>query len=100
MPTPLSRRELLTTTLSAAAAFTIAGRAQQKDWQAGSVRHLLPGVSHDRLLLKASFARALTAPPTLRAAARKAIGVRLDSAGEFYSFDLTGLEPERAYQLI
>ena len=98
--TPLSRRQLLTATITGAAAFAITGRAQEKNWQAGTVRHLLPGVSHDRLLLKASFVRPMTAPPTLRAGTRKATGVRLDTAGEFYSFDLAGLEPEHTYQLV
>ena len=98
--TPLSRRQLLTATITGAAAFAITGRAQEKTWQAGPVRHLLPGVSHDRLLLKASFVRPMTAPPILRAGRRKAIGVRLDTAGEFYSFDLAGLEPEHTYQLV
>ncbi len=100
MTTPLSRRQLLTATLSGAAAFAITGRAQEKTWNAGTVRHLLPGVSHDRMLLKASFVRPMTAAPILRAGTRKAMGVRLDSAGEFYSFDLTRLEPEHTYQLV
>jgi hypothetical protein len=74
--------------------------AQSDDaWNAGSVRHLLPAVSHDRLLLKASFHRALSAPPTLRAGSRSASGVRADSAGEFWWFDLTSLEPDTSYQL-
>ena len=98
--TPLSRRQLLTATITGAAAFVVTGRAQEKSWQAGPVRHLLPGVSHDRLLLKASFVRPMTAPPILRAGGRKAIGLRLDTAGEFYSFDLAGLEPEHTYQLV
>ena len=98
--TPLSRRQLLTATITGAAAFVMTGRAQEKSWQAGPVRHLLPGVSHDRLLLKASFVRPMTAPPILRAGGRKAIGLRLDTAGEFYSFDLAGLEPEHTYQLV
>src|SRR5688572_8973866 len=100
MSEPISRRQLLAATLTGAAAFTIAGRAQQKNWNAGTVRHLLPGVSHDRLLLKASFVRPMTAPPTLRAGTRKATGVRLDTNGEFYSFDMTALEPEHTYQLV
>src|SRR5688500_6175095 len=100
MPTPLSRRQLLTATITGAAAFAIAGRAQEEKWQAGSGRHLLPGVSHDRLLLKASFVRPMTSPPTLRAGTRTSTGVRLDAAGEFYSFDLVGLEPERTYPLV
>ena len=100
MSTPLSRRQLLAAAVTGAAALTTVSRAQQQNWQSGSVRHLLPGISHNRLLLKASFVRAITAPPTLRAAARRATGVRLDTAGEFYSFDLTGLDPEQIYQLI
>ena len=99
MATRISRRQLLAGSLCGAAAFAIAGRAQQARWQPGIVRHLLPGVNHNRLLLKASFTRPLTAPPTLRTGSRAATGVRLDSAGEFYSFDLTGLEPEHDYRL-
>src|SRR5262245_27466718 len=100
MRTTLSRRQWLTTTISGAAAFAIAGRAQEKSWNAGAVRHLLPGVSHNRLLLKASFVRPLTAPPALRAGSRKAPGVRLDTSGEFYSFDLARLAPDETYQLV
>ena len=98
MSAPLSRRELLAATISGAA-LAITGRAQDKKWNAGAVRHLLPGVSHNRLLLKASFVRPLSAPPTLRAGSRKVAGVRLDTGGEFYSFDLGALEPEQTYQL-
>ncbi len=100
MSTPLSRRQWLAATVSGAAALAITGRAQSKSWNAGSVRHLLPGVSHDRVLLKASFVRSLSAPPILRAGSGKATGVSLDTSGEFYSFDLTALEPERTYQLV
>ena len=100
MPTTLSRRQWLATTISGTAAFAMTGRAQQTGWNAGIVRHLLPGVSHHRLLLKASFVRPLTVAPTLRAGSRKAAGVRLDTGGEFYSFDLTGLEADQTYQLL
>ena len=71
-----------------------------QDLERGAVRHLLPGVSHNRLLLKASFVRALTAPLTLRAGSRKATGVRLDTSGELYAFDLTALEASQTYQLL
>jgi hypothetical protein len=93
MSTPLSRREWLAATISGAAALTITGRAQTQKWNAGDVRHLLPGVSHNRVLLKASFGRSLSAPPILRAGSRKAAGVRLDTGGEFYAFDLTRSSP-------
>ena len=100
MSTPLTRRQWLAATMSGAAAFAISGRTQEKTWNAGAVRHLLPGVSHNRLLLKAGFVRPLTALPTLRAGSRKAPGVRLDTGGDFYSFDLAGLAPEQTYQLL
>jgi hypothetical protein len=90
---------MLTATFSGAAALAATGRAQETKWNAGSVRHLLPGVSHNRLLLKASFFRPLAAAPVMRAGPRKAAGVRLDTAGEFYSFDLAPLEPDRTYEL-
>jgi hypothetical protein len=78
----------------------LGARPQSADnWRAGTVRHLLPAVSHNRFLLKASFEPALSAAPALRAGARSAVGIRADTAGEFYSFDVTGLEPEHTYQL-
>ncbi len=100
MSTPLSRREWLATTISGAAALVITGRAQEKKWNAGDVRHLLPGVSHNRLLLKASFIRRLAAPPALRAGSLRTSGVPLDTDDQFYAFDLRGLQPERTYQLV
>jgi len=75
------------------------GQKPGNAWNPGVVRHLLPALSHQRLLLKASFLRPQTTPPVLRAGSKRAAGVRTDSAGEFYSFDIAGLEPERAYQL-
>ena len=95
---PTSRRQFLTTTLSGAG--VLATRPQGKpNWNSGIVRHLLPAVSHNRLRLKASFDQPLTAVPMLRAGSRPVPGVRTDTAGEFYSFDIGGLEPERRYEL-
>lgn len=76
-----------------------AGALQTPRWDSGRVRHLLPGVSHEALLLKASFTVALPAPPRLRAGSRAADGVRADTAGEFFWFHLDRLEPERLYEL-
>ncbi len=90
-----SRREFLTTMLSGSGVLL----AAQQNWHRGVVRHLLPAVSHDRLLLKTSFDVPQSAAPVLRAGSRRAAGVRMDTAGEFYSFDIADLEPERTYQL-
>jgi hypothetical protein len=99
MPTPLSRREFVAATVSGAAALAAGARAQEKKWNAGAVHHLLPAVSHDRVLLKASFTRPLAAPPALRAGSFRAIGVPLDSDNRFYRFDLAGIQSERTYEL-
>ncbi len=100
MSTSLSRREWLAATISGAAALAITGRAQQQKWNAGDVQHLLPGVSHNRILLKASVNRQLAAPPSLRAGLLRTIGVPRDTDGQFYSFDFRGLQPEQTYQLV
>src|SRR5574341_396071 len=92
---PLSRRRFLSSALGGAATLAVAGPhlamaagSNKPSWSRGSVRHLLPTINHQRLLLKASFDRPLSVPPVLRAGGRTATGVRLDTAGEFYSFDI------------
>jgi len=70
-----------------------------QDWDAGQVRHLLPTVSDSRLLLKASFDRALSAAPTLRVGSAAIPGRMNDTAGEHWQFYATDLEPGRRYSL-
>src|SRR6478736_5784729 len=94
-----SRREFLVTVVGGTAGLALAGQQEKRSWRAGAVRHLLPTASHDRFLVKASFDRPLSATPVIRAGNRSARSVRLDTAGEFYSFDITNLEPEHTYQL-
>jgi hypothetical protein len=92
-----SRRQFLGSALAGSGA--LLGQQPQTVWHSGVVRHILPTVGHDRLLLKASFERPQLAAPVLRAGSRRATGVRMDTAGEFYSFDIDGLEPQRSYTL-
>ncbi len=68
-------------------------------WDPGSVRHLLPTVSATSLLIKASFARPLTAAPSLRVGARSVRGRKTDTAGEFWEFQARDLEAGRTYQV-
>lgn len=65
----------------------------------GSVRHLLPTASHERIRLKASFLEPLSGPPRLRVGGRVARAVRSDSTGEFWTFDVDGLQPATPYTL-
>jgi hypothetical protein len=68
-------------------------------WDAGDVRHLLPTVSDTRMLIKASFAKPLTEPPTLRVGGMSVHGRMGDTRGEHWTFHATGLEPRHEYTL-
>ena len=70
-----------------------------QDWDAGRVRHLLPAVSDTRVLLKASFDRPLSAAPTLRVGNTTVTGRMNDTAGVYWQFYATGLQPARRYEL-
>src|SRR5262245_25112889 len=67
-------------------------------WDAGRVRHLLPGVGDTRMLIKASFAEPMRTAPTLRVGARSVAGRVNDTRGEFWQFDVDGLEPGHSYR--
>ena len=68
-------------------------------WDPGSVRHLLPTVSHNRILVKASFNAQLPSVPTLRVGETSVAGRMSDTRGEFWHFHVTDLRPARTYQL-
>ena len=72
-------------------------RAADDGWNAGLVAHLLPTVSHDRILLKASFHEPLKEIPFLHVGGRPIVGERTDREGFFWQFDAAGLEPSRPY---
>ncbi len=63
------------------------------------IRHLLPTASHNRIRLKASFFEPLAKPPRLRAGGVSAEGLRSDSAGFFWAFDVSPLQPSTPYTL-
>lgn len=68
-------------------------------WDAGRVRHLLPMVSETRLLLKASFTRPLSSPPTLRVGRLSVLGRMTDTMGECWQFHTAGLAPGASHLL-
>jgi len=86
----MTRRDFFGTALAAAAG---------PSWDAGRVRHILPGANHNRFLIKVSFDGPLDRPPVLRAGPVLARAERTDSAGRFWSFDVAGLAPSREYTL-
>lgn len=104
----LRRRDFLRSSL------TLSGAAALAPWLAacgsddgalgagaatGEVSHLLPTVSSDRILLKASFVAPQAEAPHLRLGRRRVRGVQTDSRGLFWAFDIGGLEAGRRYAL-
>lgn len=70
-------------------------------WHSGNVLHILPTVNHERLLLKVSFLKALQEPPILSVGRTiKAKGIKTDTEGRFWMFDVSGLEPDTEYELL
>lgn len=69
------------------------------NWDHGAIVHILPTVSHDRILLKASFAEAMDAEPSMVIGNRSFPGHMTDTKGLFWSFGATGLTPGHTYQL-
>jgi hypothetical protein len=72
---------------------------QEENWDQGEVQHLIPTVSHDRLLIKASFTQAQEAAPELTVGAVRVRGQANTAAGDFWQFDVTGLSPSTPYKL-
>lgn len=85
--------------LQQAAALPLAVQTRTS-WNAGSVAHLLPAVSHERFLIKASFREPLAQAPRLRFDKRTVAGTRTDTRGRFWWFDADRLEPSRPYTLV
>ncbi len=76
------------------------GTGTEAPWDAGDLAHLLPTVSHDRMLIKLSFHQALASAPQLRVQSRAAVtGQRTDTEGRFWQFDVSGLRPATTYTL-
>jgi hypothetical protein len=102
------RREFLRGTTVAAAAASVAlpadlmgARAAPSagGWDRGSVQHLLPTTSHNRILIKASFRAPLLEAPTLRVGGTSVRGRMTDTRGEFWQFHATDLKPGRPHPL-
>ena len=103
----MDRREFLVGTMGAA---ILASRSAQafaqptptppsRSWDSGRVRHMLPTVSDTRMLVKMSFTKPLTAPPTLRVGTTAVRGQMNDTAGECWQFHAGGLVPGRRHAL-
>ena len=73
--------------------------AQPDPFDAGDVAHILPSVTHERMLLKVSFADARPEDPTLRVGERSVPGVASDLERQFFTFDVRELASGTAFDL-
>jgi hypothetical protein len=76
-----------------------APKANDGSWDQGQLRHLLPTVSHDRFLIKASFEAPQLTAPELEVGSNRVRGQMNSAGGEFWQFDVTGLKPATPYKL-
>jgi hypothetical protein len=102
----INRREFLRASSAAALGFGVATEAQAQAqgqlnarWDAGSLHHLLPTVSDTRMLIKASFTAPMNEAPSLRVGDNTVRGQMTDTHGAHWSFDASGLQPNRRYSL-
>src|SRR5271165_3607405 len=72
---------------------------RDENWDQGGVQHLIPTVSHDRFLIKASFTQAQQGAPELMVGTTRVRGQANTAAGDFWQFDVSGLSPSTPYQL-
>ncbi len=68
-------------------------------WQQGSIVHLLPSASHDRFLIKISFASVPRHRPVLIVNGKKVAGNRSDTHGYFWRFLVSNLQASTKYSL-
>ncbi|WP_298702924.1 hypothetical protein [uncultured Variovorax sp.] len=101
---PIERRQFLALGAGAAATglmgLPLQGSARSgNEWNAGQLLHLIPIANHERFLIKASFRTPLKSPPQLGVDGKRIAGVKTDSQGRFWRFDVRGLRPSTHYEL-
>ncbi len=63
------------------------------------LRHLLPAVNHERMVIKASFTLPLDSTPRIRIGQKVFQASPTGTGGRFWRFDITGLDPDTPYEL-
>lgn len=72
---------------------------QVSSWDQGMVKHILPTVNDTQMLIKISLKSNLISPPTLKVGTKRVRGRMEDSQGEYWSFYVDDLVPNKPYQL-
>ncbi|HTO63635.1 MAG TPA: hypothetical protein VMM15_20530 [Bradyrhizobium sp.] len=97
-----TRRRFLGSVGSAIATAPLApfsSAADEAAWNAGDLAHVIPTASHERLLIKTSFLAPVQTTPQLMVGDHATPGLRSDTGGRFWQFDVAGLAPGTTYSL-
>jgi len=94
-----TRRDFLVGAGLALSAGDATAATREAPWDQGRLLHLLPTVSHDRILIKASFNGPLDSVPELHVGNLRVLGSKNIAAGDFWQFDAPGLRPATSYRL-
>ena len=86
-------------TFFAGAVATMVSSAEAKPPEDAAVEHIIPTVNHERILVKASFQKPQRGSPRLMVDRKQVEGLRTDSTGYFWSFDVGGLRPDTQHGL-
>ena len=78
---------------------SIAAKEIKNNWNAGDLHHLIPIVNHERIFIKTSFKVPLKNTPRLKIGQRYVAGIKSDTLGRFWQFDISGLEAGKEYEL-
>ena len=71
----------------------------KSNWDAGYVKHILPTVNHNRILITLSLSKSFKDTPVVKIGSQKVKGIQRDSHGEYWIFDIQNLESNTAYKL-
>jgi hypothetical protein len=97
----VNRRAFLEVT-GGAAALGILGyphSVSARGWDQEHLMHLIPGASHERFLIKASFKAPMAETPRLSVDGKPINGEQTDTEGRFWRFDVRSLRPATQYAL-
>lgn len=85
---------------AALAGFGVAPAAANVDdgWRQGDLLHLVPGASHERIVIKCSFHHPRT-PPVLRVEERRVRAQTTDTEGRYFAFDVADLAADHTHIL-
>ena len=95
----IKRRELIANSALIGAGVSIYPGQLWGKTRTQTIRHLLPAVNHNRMLIKASFTHPQLTTPRIRIGRNTVNASPSDTLGKFWRFDIKELEPSTTYDL-